>query len=528
MSPTSREPDGIRIAPQRVLENGTLLEECLKCVFLNQGAGGVVTTDAAGRLRFLNPMARQMLGIGPDPDLNITVDSFLVPGSLDLRVLMRRLHREDAVRAVHTRIQRSDGTEREVELTVVLLRDSHGRRTGFLVTGTDRSHEVWLQQELELREHRLSQIVASTADAVVGIDAAGRIQSWNRGAENTYGYSAEDVLGRPAVTVLLAGLPEGRGADGPRGELLARLKEDTAVQSWETAHRHKSGRELRVLVTLSPLQDQEGRRTGTSALIKDITELKRLEEELNQSERLAAVGQLSASIAHEVKNPLAAIRGAVEILGESLPSREGEESEVVSEVLEQIDRLDRLVEDLLSFARPNPPRKKPVQVGELLERTLQMLRGEPLRKGVAIYRNFDPDLPLLWADDTQLEQAFMNVILNALQAMDGSGTLTVTTWQAQGGIHVSFRDTGPGLSPESLKRMAEPFYTTKHRGTGLGLSIVQKVLESHRGRMRAENHPEGGVLFTVVLPLPSEEERQALLRAQGGNSTALPSGGGAS
>lgn len=495
---SNEESSLIPIAPSRALADASLQEDCLHCLFLTHGAEGVATIDEGGRLRYLNPTALDLLGLEPGEAIGRRVIRFLDSCEIDPRDLIDRLRIEGSVRNLRARIRRPCEEPCDVQLTVIALLDGAGEQSGYLINCIDRTQEAWLREELRLRERRLQDLITSSADAVVGIDPEGRITSWNRGAVETYGYDADEVVGRKAVEVLG---PGGEEVDGAGSRLQSHLSGDAPVRSWETTHRNKAGRSINVLVTLCPLRDQQGRRTGTSALVKDITELKRLEDELHRSERLAAVGQLSASIAHEVKNPLAAIRSAVEVLGESLSSVDSQHATVVHEVLEQIDRLDRLVKDLLSFARPSPPSKEAVALGDLIESTFQFLRAEPLREGVKIYHNFDPDLPLVRLDAGQFEQAFMNIILNALQAMEGQGTLTVTTSMRDDAITVEFRDTGPGLGSDVLDRLSQPFYTTKHRGTGLGLSIVQKVLEAHGARMEAQNDPEGrGAVFTIVLP----------------------------
>jgi signal transduction histidine kinase len=253
-------------------------------------------------------------------------------------------------------------------------------------------------------------------------------------------------------------------------------------------------------VTLTPLRDASGGRIGTSVVAKDITELTRLQEELIRTERLAAVGELAASIAHEVKNPLAAIRAAVEILGDRFPEKDSGR-EVVGEVIGQIERLDRTVKDLLTFARPSPIEKQPTKVPDLVGSALELLRGEPLRKGVEVYLQLDPDIPGVPVDRRQMEQAFLNVILNSLQAMEGAGRLTVSSRQEPDDVLVSFRDTGPGVPQEIMERVFHPFFTTKHRGTGLGLSIVQKVLDAHGGSIIIENHEDRGAVVTLRLPM---------------------------
>jgi two-component system sporulation sensor kinase A len=491
------------IAPRLDAPTGTLLEECLRCVLVEKGASAVVTIDGKGRVSFLNPVAEEMLGVSSERALGEEAASFLAGGFHEGRRLLKRLAKEGVLRGVQTRILRPDGAELEADLSVAMLRGGRGELTGFLALCSDRSQEARLQDELRAREQRLADIMETTADAVVVIDQEGCIASWNKGAEETYGYTASETKGRVAADLFcpMVGCEE-------RPALERRLLAGEYVRSWETIHMRKEGRQIRVLVTLSPIHDGSGRRVGTSAVIKDITELKQLEEDLIASERLAAVGELAASIAHEVKNPLAAIRGAVEILGDGFSAGDAK-VEVVGEVLGQIDRLDRMVKDLLSFARPNPPDKHPTRIHDLMESALELLREEPLRKGVSVYLNLDPELPLVPVDRRQMEQAFLNIILNGFQAMGGDGTLTVTTRLEREDVAVQFHDTGPGVPEEKLDRILQPFFTSKHKGTGLGLSIVLKVVQAHGGRLEVANHPDGGAVFTLRLPMEKSSDKGA-------------------
>jgi len=497
-----RRTAALPVAPRLDAPTGTLLEECLRCVLVEKGASAVITIDGKGYVSFLNPVAEEMLGVSSDRALGRDAASFLVGGVPEGRRLLRRLARDGVLRGVQTRILRADGAELDADLSVAMLRGGRGELTGFLALCADRSQEVRLEDELRAREQRLAEIIETAADAVVVIDLEGCIASWNKGAEETYGYTAPETVGQVAADLFC---PLEDCEEHPALE--RRLRSGEYVRSWETVHMRKDGRQICVLVTLSPIHDGSGGRVGTSAVIKDITELKRLEEDLIASERLAAVGELAASIAHEVKNPLAAIRGAVEILGDGFSPGDAK-VEVVGEVLGQIDRLDRMVKDLLSFARPNPPDKLPTRIHDLMESALELLREEPLRKGVSVYLNLDPELPLVPVDRRQMEQAFINIILNGFQAMGGRGTLTVTTRLQGDEVGVEFHDTGPGVPQTRLDRILQPFYTTKHKGTGLGLSIVLKVVQAHGGRLEVANHPEAGAVFTLRLPLEETADRE--------------------
>lgn len=226
-------------------------------------------------------------------------------------------------------------------------------------------------------------------------------------------------------------------------------------------------------------------------------------KDLKRSEQLAAVGELAASIAHEVRNPLAGMKGALEVLRDEL-SVKPSNLEIVDELLAQILRLENLVRDLLTFARPSAVNRQSFDLHELLDRLMRNFKDEADRAGITVQRIYGPGTGDVRADPQQMEQVFYNLIHNAFQAMEQGGTLTLATQNDARGILVSFRDTGKGIPPADLNRIFQPFYTTKHRGSGLGLPIVKKIVEAHGGAIEVSSVLGGGTSATMTLPVVGE------------------------
>ncbi len=235
-------------------------------------------------------------------------------------------------------------------------------------------------------------------------------------------------------------------------------------------------------------------------------------QRLARAERLATLGQVAASLAHEIRNPLAGIAGAVGVMADELADTDPRK-EIMGEILSQIRRLTKTVQDLLTFARPATPMLASCDLHQVLDRVLLLLAEDPVAKRIRLVRNYAPDLPRLEADDKQLGQVFLNLLLNAAQAMHGDGQITITTrldgahgvegeaTASDGGhtIEVSFADTGPGIPPAILPELFKPFFTTKARGTGLGLAISRRMIEDHGGWIRVESPPRQGATFRVGL-----------------------------
>ncbi|RME41101.1 MAG: hypothetical protein D6788_01950 [Planctomycetota bacterium] len=224
-----------------------------------------------------------------------------------------------------------------------------------------------------------------------------------------------------------------------------------------------------------------------------------MEEKLTRAEHLAEIGQLAASLAHEIKNPLAGISGAIQIIRENL-GPDDPHREIVTEILGQIDRLDATVKDLLQYARPTPPEAKKVALGPLVERVLRVLKeAPPLRNVRIVYEGASPDA-VVYADESQLEQLLMNLTLNAAQAVESGGVVELRVVPRNGAVELTVRDTGRGMSPDTRRRAFEPFFTTKAKGTGLGLPICRRIVEVHGGKIELDSETGRGTTVTVTLP----------------------------
>lgn len=233
---------------------------------------------------------------------------------------------------------------------------------------------------------------------------------------------------------------------------------------------------------------------------------------LQETERLAVVGELAAGLAHEIKNPLAGMKVSIEVMTQEL-ELEGEDRDIFLQIIQEIDRINALLKSLLNYARPPRPEFVATDVHRILEDTITTARyslkgtdkdTDERKKEITFIRDFDPDLPDIIADPAQLQQVFLNLILNSVDAIAGQGTITVQTRKAADEtVHIAISDTGEGINKQSLEKIFKPFFTTKPHGTGLGLAICKRLIEQHEGgAITAANNPEGaGVTFTITLPI---------------------------
>lgn len=341
-------------------------------------------------------------------------------------------------------------------------------------------------------ERRSELILQSIASGLVTIDLDGRITYCNRAAERIAHVRAEAVLGLSFGEVFLT-----PGWVDPWRE--SRMLEALPLRVEGRIARREGEDEPLLGMTFSPLRDETGARNGVICAFQDLTHIRRMEEQVRRSDRLAAVGELAAGMAHEIRNPLASLSGSISMLREE-HQFEGTSRELMDIVTGEIARLDALITDFLGFASPREPVVIPVDLASVALATATLLRQahqgawriEVVERGGRTARaEVDPQL---------VRQVFWNLSLNAIEAMPAGGRLEIAVEAEEDTVTVSFADTGAGIPPAAMARIFTPFFSTKERGSGLGLAIVFKIVEAHRGRIDVDTAPGGGTTVRVVFP----------------------------
>jgi two-component system CheB/CheR fusion protein len=265
----------------------------------------------------------------------------------------------------------------------------------------------------------------------------------------------------------------------------------------EIRNRAKDGTLYWVDTTIVPFLDYRGKPFKYMAIRYEVTERKRTEELLREQEALARLGQMAAVVAHEVKNPIAGIRGALQVIASRM-APDSRDRSVVSDIIARLDALDGVVQDLLVFARPRPLRAEPVDLCTIVSSTAELISRDPAMRGLQIQLPATPAMAR--ADREQLQIVFHNILVNAAQAMGGAGEIVVEIQPNAGGWRLAFRDGGPGMPPEVRDKAFDAFFTTKHRGTGLGLPTARRIVEAHGGQMAIDTPGAGGTVVSVTLP----------------------------
>lgn len=460
---------------------------------------GVYISKPDGQLLEVNPALVSILGYGSKEELLSLAPEKLSVNPSDDPVLGRGGSQTGRTRTREVRLRKKDGGVAVcVDTSTGVMEEGHViRYHGTLVDVTEkRALEQQVRRQEEFRRHLLE----SFPDLILVLDLKGQYTFVSTRIAELLGYGPEHLLGKK-VSDAETTSPE-----------LASLYNTVAngeskLTSSEYGWRHRDGSWRTMLGMASPLLEAEGKPAGVIISVRDVTTEKKLEQQIIQSERLAAMGQMIGGFAHELNNPLTSILGMAELL------QEGDVSEGARKQLtilhQQARRAAEIVQNLQYFARPPAPGRSQVNLNELVQRTVQM-QAYPLRKSnITVDFLPEPAIPAIVADPNQLMQVFLNLLLNAEQAIRENrekGTIRVRIGRNTDSVWVTFQDDGPGIAAENLAHIFDPFFTTKRpgRGTGLGLSICKTVLREHRGNIEASSAPGGGAVFTITLPAAAE------------------------
>ena len=387
----------------------------------------------------------------------------------------------------------------DVLVTISPVLDADQTIVGAATIARDITAQVQAQQALRESEQRWRAVVASAVDAVVVIDGKGLIESFNSSAELLFGYSESEIAG-VNVSVLMPS-PYRDEHDGYLERYQSTNEPRIIGIGREVTGRHRDGTTFPIHLAVGEMR--VGGMRKFTGIIHDLRPRVRIEEQLRERTAMARLGEMAAVVAHEVKNPLAGIRGAIQVLGGRMPAG-SRDAGVAQQVIERIDGLNELVEDLLVFARPPMPRLAPVDLAVLATSSGELLARDPLMRDVHVtYHGRAADV---MADAAQLKIVICNVMVNGAQAMQGRGAIDITLETRDERAWLTVRDTGPGIAPDIRDKVFTPFFTTKSRGTGLGLPTARQLIEAQGGTIQLECPDSGGTLVTMTFPLAAAVE----------------------
>jgi PAS domain S-box-containing protein len=458
---------------------------------------GAYFSTPEGRLLDANPALVSILGYATKNELlaldagKLNVDPAAEP------VLGRAADDRGGVRAREITLRKKDGTPAVFLESSRAVWDDAGKLIRYQGTLVDVTERRKLERQVLQQEEFRKRLLEGFPDLIVVVDLQERYTFVSSRVRDLLGYQPEDLLGKKISET------EGRSPE------LVELYNDVASSrkifgsaEYGTRRRDGSGRTMRA--SASQFFDADSKLAGVIISVHDITTEKKFEQQIVQSERLAAMGAMIGGVAHELNNPLTSILGVSELLQDSQTTDAAQKQ--IAILQQQARRAAEIVKNLTYFSRPQSPGQTRVNLAEVVERTLNLHAYSLRKNSITVDFLREPGLPYVQGDPHQLMQVFLNVILNAEQAIREArdrGTLRIRLGTSGGSVWASFLDDGPGIPPDILASVFDPFYTTKRpgRGTGLGLSICKSVMKEHNGTIEAANAPGGGAVFTVTLPV---------------------------
>jgi PAS domain S-box-containing protein len=469
---------------------------------------GIFLSSPDGELLDVNPALVRMLGYDSKPDLqsmNLR-DVYLDPSQRDS--LVREVLEKGAIEDRAIILRRKDGRAIHCLISSAATRDTAGHVLRIQGTIVDVSERRQMEVHLHKEQEFVRSLVASFPDVIAVLDL--------KGIYTFMSPLVQDVLGRPAADFLGNALGESVHPDDV-AKLRSTFQKVALGQGtnsqfeYRTKHANGTWRVLRA--SASPLYDAAGKISGVVASARDVTESKRTEQQVSQKEKLAAMGEMMAGVAHELNNPLTAILGISDLVRE----RAVDESmrHQIDTVLKQARRAATIVQNLLVFSRPSILKQTKVQIDLIVKQAIDAQRPSLQQKKIKVDLHAAPGLPPIEGDSKLLVQGFSNLIANAEQAMGAShdsGFLRISAVLKDGKIALDFSDDGPGIAPENIGKIFDPFFTTRRPsgGTGLGLTISQAIVKEHGGKIEVESTLGAGATFRVLLPVAVEEPSPAI------------------
>jgi two-component system NtrC family sensor kinase len=397
------------------------------------------------------------------------------------------------------------GVSKDVEVCIAKAITSEGVRKVYAYI-RDISESKRIENELRETNEFFANLIASSVDGIIAADMKGNIIIFNKGAETLTDYTAEEVRGKIHITALY---PEGVSK-----EIMKKLRSPDfgGVGRLIPSHHsliNKDGAEIPCQLSAALIYGSSGNEMASVGIFTDLRpqllmeqKLKETHLQLASSEKLASLGKLAAGVAHEINNPLGGILIYASLLIENLPE-DNPQRQDLTRIVQEAGRCKEIVKSLLEFARQSEPNMEPVDINRAITDGLFFLENQALFHNIQIVKNLDSALPFARGNGSQLKQVFMNIMVNAAEAMHGSGTLTISTSLSaeRKSITIEFADTGEGIAEGNLSRIFDPFFTTKDvgKGTGLGLSTAYGIIEGHGSKIDVKSKIGEGTIFTIEL-----------------------------
>jgi two-component system NtrC family sensor kinase len=494
-------------------------EEKLRTLF-ERVRHGLFISSKEGKFLDCNQALLDMLNYQTKEEfLKIDIAQDLYVNPEDRKTFQEKIERDGYVKDMEVEFKKKNDEKITVLLTGHSIKNEKGETVGYQGINLDISERKRIENELREANEFFMNLIESSVDGIIAADMKGNIFIFNKGAENLTGYTAEEVIGKIHITKIY---PEGVAK-----EIMKKLRssEYGGVGKFIPTQLNvvnNAGQEIPIQLSAALIYDGAGREIASVGIFTDLRPRLMMEKKLQEthlqlvsSEKMASLGKLAAGIAHEINNPLGGVLIYSSLMMEDLPQEDLKRGDL-ARIVQEAGRCKEIVKSLLEFARQTEPKVEPTDINRAITEGLFFLENQALFHNIRIIKELDPFLPFVKGNAGQLKQVFMNIIVNAAEAIHGSGTLTITTSAApdRKSVLVEFTDTGEGIPEENLTRIFDPFFTTKDvgKGTGLGLATSYGIVEEHGGKIRVKSKVGEGTTFTIELP--TFPETQPILEGQ--------------
>ncbi len=481
-------------------------EEDYKRLFESVGCG-VYISSREGKFLDANKALLDMLGYKRKEEflkIDIAKDLYMRPE--DRRKFQEIIERDGKVIDYEVEYRRKDGMPISILHTGLVRYDQGGNILGYEGINVDQSQRQKMEKELKEANDFLNNIIRSSPNAIMATDMKGNIILWNKAAEDTLGYTADEVIGKMNIRKIY---PEGTAKEVMKMMRSPEYGGVGKLRSYPMVYIRRDGEIIEGNLSAAIIYNDQEREIASVGIFVDLKErldmerkLRDTQEKLLQSEKLAAMGKLTSQIAHELNNPLYGIMNTLELLKTEIPP-ESKRRKILDMSLSETERLTDLLRKMLSFSKPEEEERQPTDVNTILEEILLLLRKQLMENTIHISLSLSEEMEKVYASRNQLRQVFLNMISNAGDAMPDGGILTVKTVQKGDTIHIEIADTGIGIREENIDRIFDAFFTTKDgvKDVGLGLSVCYGFIKEHGGDIRVSSRWGTGTTFTIILPV---------------------------
>ncbi|BBB33576.1 two-component system, sporulation sensor kinase E [Thermotomaculum hydrothermale] len=465
---------------------------------------GILETDINGKIIYINKKAKEVIGLKFPRNNPLFVWEILKNGKNEFNKIVKLIEKnKNGIEGYETKIISEEIKNIWVDVNVTPLKDRETE--GYLIFFKDVTKKKILEEKAKETTLYLKNILNDSADAILGITLENKIFLWNKGAEEIYGYTADEVLGKH-IDILI---PEKLKKENESEKIIKEALKKGYLKNYITERKRKDGEIIKVNITRSAIRDLEGRIFGFSAIVRDITEQEKMQQKLIQSERLSIVGRMASQVAHEIRNPLASISLNLELLEEEIEEidldkpKKMELTSLIKTITSEVSHINNITDDYLSFVRMPVLKKSKENLHSIVEDIYNSLKNLLITARIKFVHH-KQNIPLIPVDYNQARRAILNIIKNAIEAIGNDGKIEVFTrnYREKKRLCLYIKDSGSGIPEDKLDKIFEPFYTTKATGSGLGMHITYQIMKEHGGEIKITSREGKGT--TVSLCFPTE------------------------